>query len=169
MSVSHSSAPDGRVRAVIEAIEPAVDGGRFPIKRIVGDEISVEADCFTDGHDQLCCLLLHKREDESEWRSTPMQALGNDRWRGVFTVDSLGAYRYTVSAWVDPFLSWRHDFARRVDAEDLRVAALAGAALIDAAAARATAGERDQLAQWARRLRGEKEPTALPALALDKE
>ena len=169
MPVSHSSAPDGRVRAVIEAIEPAVDGGRFPIKRIVGDEVSVEADCFTDGHDQLCCLLLHKREGENEWRSSPMQALGNDRWRGVFTADSLGTYRYTVSAWVDPFLSWRHDFARRVDAEDLRVAALAGAALIDAAAARATTRERDQLAQWARGLRSEKEPTALRALALDRE
>jgi starch synthase (maltosyl-transferring) len=169
MSVSHSSAPDGRVRVVIEAIEPAVDGGRFPIKRIVGDEVSVEADCFADGHDQLCCLLLHKRESESEWRSSPMQALGNDRWRGVFTVDSLGTYRYTVSAWVDAFLSWRHDFARRVDAEDLRVAALAGAALIDAAAARASRGERDQLAGWARRLRSEKNPTALRALALDKD
>src|SRR5215471_10387958 len=168
MSVSHSSAPDGRVRAVIEAIEPAVDGGRFPIKRIVGDEVTVEADCFADGHDQLCCLLLHRRDSESEWRSSPMQALGNDRWRGVFTVDSLGTYRYTVSAWVDAFLSWRHDFARRVEAEDLRVAALAGAALIDAAAERAAGADRDALAQWATRLRSNPSVPELQALALDE-
>ena len=40
---------DGRVRVVIESIQPAVDGGRFPIKRVKGDEVVVEADCFADG------------------------------------------------------------------------------------------------------------------------
>ena len=58
-----------------------------------------------------------------------MAALGNDRWRASFTVEAVGRYRYTVVAWVDHFLSWRHDFARRVDPEDLRIAALVGAEL----------------------------------------
>ncbi|HEY3533692.1 MAG TPA: maltotransferase domain-containing protein, partial [Casimicrobiaceae bacterium] len=53
---------DGRRRAVIEGIAPQVDGGRFPIKRIVGDRIEVEADCFADGHDVLACRLRHRRE-----------------------------------------------------------------------------------------------------------
>ena len=42
--------PDRR-RVVIEGIRPQVDGGRFPIKRVVGDEVLVEADVFADGHD----------------------------------------------------------------------------------------------------------------------
>ncbi|MBK9952939.1 MAG: DUF3416 domain-containing protein [Candidatus Competibacteraceae bacterium] len=32
---------------------PEIDGGRFPIKRTVGDTVVVEADTFTDGHDAL--------------------------------------------------------------------------------------------------------------------
>jgi len=141
----------GRARAVIENVAPAVDGGRFPIKRVVGEEVTVEADGFADGHDSLGCVLLHRRDDEERWNETPMVALGNDRWRGTFTVGPVGRYRYAVMAWVDHFLSWRHDFAHRVDAEDLRVAALAGAELIDAAAERAAGADRDALAQWAAR------------------
>ena len=35
---------EGRRRAVIEAVEPQLDCGRFPLKRIVGDEIVVRAE-----------------------------------------------------------------------------------------------------------------------------
>ena len=168
MNGSSAASKDGRVRVVIEAVRPAVDGGAFAVKRVVGDEVCVEADCFADGHDQLACLLLFRREDDTAWRSSPMRALGNDRWRGAFSVDSLGSYRYTVTAWVDHFLSWRHDFERRVDAEDLRVAAIVGASLLDAAARRAQGPDRQRLADWARRLRAEHDPAALRAIVLDQ-
>ena len=49
---------DGRNRVVIESISPAVDDGRFPIKRTVGDHVHVEADIFTDGHDAIAASLL---------------------------------------------------------------------------------------------------------------
>jgi starch synthase (maltosyl-transferring) len=161
--------PDGRARAVIEAITPAVDGGRFAAKRIAGDRVDVEADCFADGHDTLACVLRHRRDDEAEWHETPMVPLGNDRWRGAFTVPTPGRYRYAVTAWVDGFLSWRHDFARRVDADDLRIAAHVGADLIDRAAQRAGGKERRQLAQWAARLRELDDVPALRTLALNEE
>jgi len=158
---------DGRARVVIEDITPAVDGGCFAIKRVEGEAIDVEADCFADGHDSLACVLLYRRDDEADWRETPMTALANDRWRGTFAVTSVGRYRYSVMAWVDPFLSWRHDFARRVDAEDLRVAAQTGAELIEAAAQRASGDDRRELAKWAARLRDPEAPTDLRVLALD--
>ena len=158
----------GRARAVIENVAPAVAGGRFPIKRVIGEQVDVEADCFTDGHDSLGCVLLHRRDDEERWQETPMIALGNDRWRGTFTVGPVGRYRYAVMAWVDRFLSWRQDFARRVEAADLRIAALAGAELIDAAAQRAAGADRDALVQWAARLRGNEPVPDLQALALDE-
>ena len=168
-SRSKAAAGVPAVRAVIEAVAPAVDGGRFPIKRVLGEEVVVEADCFADGHDELACLVLYRYEGDTVWRSVTMVALGNDRWRAAFTVDRIGAYRYTVTAWVDAFLSWRHDFARRVDAEDLLVAAQVGAALIDDAASRSRAAAKRRLAAWAKRLRGEQDPAALTALALDDD
>ena len=51
-----------------------------------------------------------------------MASLANDRWRGQFTVTEIGRYRYTITAWVDRFLSWRHDFSRRTDPEDITTA-----------------------------------------------
>ena len=161
--------PDGRARTVIETITPAIDGGRFAVKRIVGDRVEVEADCFTDGHDSLACVVRHRREDEAAWQEAAMAPLGNDRWRGAFTVSVPGRYRYTVTAWVDGFLSWRHDFARRVDAEDLLVAARVGADLIDAAARRAAGEDGLRLAQWSALLRTPDGVAALRALALDEE
>jgi starch synthase (maltosyl-transferring) len=144
---------DGRVRVVIEHITPSVDGGRFPVKRIVGDPVVVEADCFADGHDVVACELLWRRAGTERWQGQPMQPLGNDRWRAAFVVDALGAWQYSVRAWVDPFLSWRHDFARRIDLDDLRVAALGGAALIERAAQRATDDSEGALLRaWSREL-----------------
>jgi starch synthase (maltosyl-transferring) len=155
------------VRAVIENVTPSVDGGRFPIKRVAGEQVTVEADCFTDGHDELGCLLLHRREGDAAWSSVPMIALGNDRWRAAFTVAETGVYRYTVTAWVDAFRSWRHDFARRIDPEDMLVAAQVGAAIIDGAASRAKATSKRQLAAWAKRLRSERDTASLALLAQD--
>jgi starch synthase (maltosyl-transferring) len=161
---------DGRLRAVVENLAPCVDCGRFAAKRVVGDEVVVEADCFADGHDVLAARVLWRREGEADWREAPMAPIGNDRWRGSFTVDTVGRYAYTVTAWVDPFLSWRHDFARRQDAEDIRIAAVVGAELVEAAATRAPGGpERERLAQWAKRLRGSGDPEALKAVGLDDE
>ncbi len=169
MAVPKEFPVEGRARVVIENIAPAVDGGRFPIKRAEGERVEVEADCFADGHDALACVLLHRRDDKADWDETPMIALANDRWRGAFTVTAVGRYRYAVRAWVDHFLSWRHDFARRVDPEDLRIAALAGAELIDAAAQRASGEDRRGLARWAAQLRDPDAAPDLRALALDDE
>ena len=159
---------EGRVRAVIESITPQVDHGRFAVKRLAGDTVVVEADCFADGHDVLACVLRVCREEEGSWHEVPMTALGNDRWRGSFAVATPGRYRYTVCAWVDSFLSWQHDFARRVDADDLRVAALVGAELLTEAAKRAKGEDRRQLNESARALRGTEDVDVLRAAALDE-
>jgi starch synthase (maltosyl-transferring) len=161
---------DGRVRAVVEAVAPSVDGGRFAAKRVVGDEVVVEADCFADGHDALAARVLWRHAGEAEWREAAMAPIGNDRWRGSFTVDRVGRYAFTVTAWVDALLSWQHDFARREDAEDIRIAAIVGAELVAAAAARAPAGpDRERLAQWAGKLRGSADPAALKRIGSDAE
>jgi starch synthase (maltosyl-transferring) len=159
---------DGRVRAVIEGVTPSVDCGRFPTKRVAGDEVVVEADCFADGHDALGVRLLWRSESEAAWHEAPMAELGNDRWRGHFVVAAPGRYRYTVTAWVDALRSWRRDLARREEAADIVSAARAGADLFDAAATRAAGSDRAALAAHARALRRGDDDAALRALGLDE-
>ena len=88
-------------RVTIEDVRPSIDCGRFPVKRIAGQTVTVEAGIFADGHDQLSCDVLFRRADASTWQSSPMASLGNDMWRGSFTVEAIGEYEYTVRARVD--------------------------------------------------------------------
>lgn len=102
------STANGRQRVIIAGVTPEIDGGRFPIKRILGEKVVVETDIFADGPDVLAGQLLYRAESEAQWCEVPLAPLGNDRWRGAFTVSRLGRYRYTLRAWVDPFTTWRH-------------------------------------------------------------
>ncbi|HEX2252689.1 MAG TPA: alpha-1,4-glucan--maltose-1-phosphate maltosyltransferase [Thermoanaerobaculia bacterium] len=138
-----STAPEeGRRRVVIEGVEPEIDCGRYPAKRTVGEKVVVEADAFTDGHDEISCRVLWRDErglaGKADWSEEPMTRLVNDRWRGEFTVTRLGRYSFTVEAWVDHFKSWRRDLRKRVEAgQDVKVDLQIGAALIREAAERA--------------------------------
>ncbi len=73
------------LRAVIENVTPCVDHGRFPIKRVVGETVIVDADIFADGHAAVSCALLHRPEQEPDWRRVPMTPLGSDRWCAQWT------------------------------------------------------------------------------------
>lgn len=145
-------AADGRARVVIENVRPEIDGGAYAIKRTIGETVRVEADIFADGHDVLACLLLYRHEDSRQWQSVRMQPLGNDRWRAEFAVEALGVHLYTIEAWVDRFLSWRHDLKRRDDPADVAIALQVGATIVSAAAARADTPGRVALTEYARRL-----------------
>ncbi|HEY8506272.1 MAG TPA: maltotransferase domain-containing protein, partial [Gemmataceae bacterium] len=146
----------GRRRVVIEGVHPEIDCGRYPIKRTAGEAVTVRADAFCDGHDQVRACLLYQKEGAPGWDEVPMKPLPNDRWEGTFVVRELGRYRYKLLAWVDAFLSWRHDFQKRLPAnQDVPVNLLVGAGLIEQAAGRASGGDRDRLMEWARRLRSD--------------
>jgi starch synthase (maltosyl-transferring) len=153
----------GRRRAVIEAVAPVVDGGRFPIKRIVGDEVVVEADAFADGHD-VVVVVLRDRATGGEWRERPMEALGNDRWKAAFDVARIGRHEFRVIAWADPWATWRRDLEKRVEAgQDVSVDLLIGARLVDGGAARASGEDVDDLSNAAALLRAGHVDTARDA------
>jgi starch synthase (maltosyl-transferring) len=143
-----------RARVVIQGVTPEIDCGRFPIKRIIGDKVIVEADIFCDGHDELRCLLLFGKDSEKAWAGQcAMQPLGNDRWRGEFTVAELGVYRYTIQAWIDRFTSWRRDLHKRLQAEqDVSVELVIGGKLVEDASKRAKGADGARLKDWARTL-----------------
>ncbi len=146
----------GRSRVVIERVTPCLDGGRFPVKRTVGDRVTVEADVFTDGHDVACAVLKSRPVGTTLWTETPFAFFDNDRWRGSFIVSQVGGYDYQIEAWVDHYVTWRRDLAKRIDAgQDIRVDLEIGARLIDAAAGRAKGDAQKELKQWAGRIRAE--------------
>ncbi|HVT59694.1 MAG TPA: alpha-1,4-glucan--maltose-1-phosphate maltosyltransferase [Thermoanaerobaculia bacterium] len=165
---------EGRRRVVIEKLRPQIDGGRFAIKRVVGEVVEIEVSVFADGHDSLTCLLLHRPERAGRWTETLLEELGNDRFRAAFTVTEIGRWLYTVTAWVDRFHTWRRDLRKRLDAgQDVALDLLAGAALVGAAGERARAGGRRAdarvLAGLAKALEQGKEGEARLRLALDLE
>jgi len=161
---------DGRARVIIEGVKPEIDGGRFSIKRTVGEKVVVEADVFGDSHDALSCVVLYRKEEEPQWKESPMDFLINDRWRGEFMVTEVGLYRYTVQAWIDHFRSWRDGLSKKVKAEqDVSVDILAGAVLVDEASDRASGSDKDSLREGAKSLRSAKKPSEMISLALDDE
>jgi starch synthase (maltosyl-transferring) len=121
---------------VIENLQPLIDGGRYPIKRIIGEDLVVEADIFKDGHDVVAAILKWRVLGKRAWRETPMNFVDNDRWRGICTLYDEDIHEYTVEAWTDAFRSWQAEFAKKFEAgiSDLRSEALEGAALVEAAA-----------------------------------
>ena len=161
---------EGRLRAVIEKVKPEIDGGRFPAKRVVGERMTVEADIFTDGHDALAAALLYRRNSDSHWSETLMESLDNDRWRATFEVTEIGAYLYTLQAWVDRFGSWRQGLAKKLQAgQDVAIDLLIGAGLVEETANRAPAADKKRLGNFISILRS-KQPDAgetalLPELA----
>ena len=145
-----------RRRVIIEGVQPEIDDGRFPIKRITGDVVRVEADIFTDGHDHVAAKLLWRHEKQRAWRDVVMTPLGNDRFAAEFTVDTLGRYRYSLEAWIDHFGTRVHDLGKRVAAgQDIGVDLQIGAEWVEAAGTRAKGREANQLRQIAERLRDE--------------
>jgi starch synthase (maltosyl-transferring) len=152
---------------VIEDVSPQVDGGRFAAKRIVRDAVVVTAAAFAHGHEKVACAVRYRGPGDSEWAEVAMESLGNDRWRASFTVDRVGGWQYGVTCWVDHLGSWREGFERRVDVDDMRIAALTGAQLVAASAANASGAARQELALWAQSLREETEAKGLRALGMD--
>jgi starch synthase (maltosyl-transferring) len=136
---------------------------------VVGDEVTVEADAFADGHDVVVAILRHRPAD-GDWIELPMEALGNDRWRASFPVERIGRHEYQVVAWTDSWQTWRGDLGKRLEAgQNVAVDLLIGAQLVAASAERAGGPDGQQLAATARRLESEGDQRERSAIALDPE
>ncbi|WP_298134401.1 alpha-1,4-glucan--maltose-1-phosphate maltosyltransferase [Acidiferrobacter sp.] len=145
----------GQHRVVIEALSPMIDCGRYPIKRVVGDTVIVEADVLADGHDAVACMLCIRKPGAATASAVRMTPLGNDRYRGRFVVSELGVYRYTVRAHIDRFGSLVQELSRRpADDPDLALVLQQAAVLIARAADHAPAREARALRRAQRRIEG---------------
>jgi starch synthase (maltosyl-transferring) len=133
-----------------------VDAGRFPVKRVVGEPVVVDAVVLADGHDALHVVLAHKPPGQAKWIDVPMWSSnpGLDEWRAEFTPYAEGLHVFRVQAWIDEFASWQHGTLRKLDAGlDVRSELLAGAAMLEAATASRPARDRDLASDAVARLR----------------
>ena len=156
---------EGRRRVVIEEVQPQVDCGRYPAKRILGDVVTVTSAIFGDGHDHVAGRLFYRHSSESDWLSTKLTPLPNDLWTVTFTVDKLGDWLFTIEAWIDHFATWCADLQKRLAAQpspdaaddstqsqNIPLALQSGAILLNHTAQRAKGHDSQLLAEAANRL-----------------
>jgi starch synthase (maltosyl-transferring) len=93
---------------VIDNVTPAVSGGSFAAKRVIGRPISVEADIFADGHDILAAELRWRAVDEEDWQAAPLVPIGNDRWRATLLPRRVGRHLFAIEAWRDDYATLCH-------------------------------------------------------------
>ena len=122
--------PEARIG--IESVYPELDGGRYPVKRVLGDVFEVQADVFRDGHDKLGAVVKFALAGEG-WREAPLVLFDNDRWVASFRLDRLGLWRYTIEAWTDQFESWRDEFEKKREAgQNVELELVEGRAIVAA-------------------------------------
>ena len=115
----------------IEDVYPLIDGGRFPVKRIVGEPVEIWADIYRDGHDITAAAVIWRHEREREWHREAMTHHGDDRWRGSFVPEQAGHYIYAIEAWTDEFATWRRGVELKQKAgADVSLDAVEGAAML---------------------------------------
>jgi starch synthase (maltosyl-transferring) len=153
---------DGKKRVVIENVMPQIEGGRFPIKRAVGEKVVVTADIFSDGHDTVSAKLLFKGPHDKEWNESDLTFLGNDLWSGEFRVKDVGTYSYTVEGWVDHFRTWQKDVRKKFDAgQNVNVDLQIGLEYIDRAIKKAVGDDTSTLRDISEEVKGNDQKRAV--------
>ncbi len=158
-------------RILVLDLRPSIEGGRWPVKRTLGDAVVVECDIVRDGHEQLRAVVRHRAPGARSWAEEPLTAVDPDLWRGGFVTSALGLHSFQVEAWVDHFASWRSEIERKLAAgqEDLESEFTEGAVLLETAAASLRGADRDVAAAAAAALRGRGAVTERSAAALGPE
>ena len=146
----------GRQRVIIENVSPQVDAGLYPVKRIEGEWLVVEADVFTDGHDHVTAVLLYRNEGEKKWSEVAMKESGNDRFSAAFHLAAMGAYEYSVKAFINHAETWQHAFRKRLadhDVKELSVQVLIGIEFLKEISKR-HAKSKTNAKKWIEKLKG---------------
>ena len=62
----------GDLRTVwIGNVRPELDGGRFPVKRVVGETFEVSADILREGHEALAAVIKYRTAKDASKPEAP--------------------------------------------------------------------------------------------------
>jgi starch synthase (maltosyl-transferring) len=166
--VAVAGIPPSFRQVVIENVTPELDGGRYAVKREVGETFVVEADMFKEGHDLIAGRVIYRAPGGSTWRATPLTFYDNDRWRGSFELTEVGLYTYTIEAYPDLYRSWAADTRKKADAgQDVASDLLEGARLLRRLAEVGADGERTTMLEAAETIGNPRALDEALQLALD--
>jgi starch synthase (maltosyl-transferring) len=131
---------------IIERMQPEIDAGRYPVKRVQGDILEVTADIYKDGHDKIAAVVKFRRKDEDDWREAEMRFVDNDRWAGGFLLPDNTRYVYTIEAFPDRWATWRDEIEKKFEAgQDVALELLEGRAILAEALPRTAPDDRELL------------------------
>ncbi|HSB73668.1 MAG TPA: alpha-1,4-glucan--maltose-1-phosphate maltosyltransferase [Candidatus Methylomirabilis sp.] len=161
----------GDVRTVwIGSVRPELGGGRFPVKREVGDKFKVTADILREGHEALTAVLKYRTVKDTGWHEVRMQPLGNDSWVAEFPLEENTRYLYTIEAYPDPYRTWAEDLKKRLAARmEVTGELLEGAELLRRTLPRAAGADRKRLEARLADFEQATMPAARARILLDEE
>ncbi|HLL50868.1 MAG TPA: maltotransferase domain-containing protein, partial [Thermomicrobiales bacterium] len=131
---------------IIERVQPEIDAGRYPVKRVAGDILEVSADIFKDGHDKIAAVVKYRRRADDDWQEAEMRLVENDRWAGQVLLPDNTRYVYTIEAFPDQWATWQDEVEKKFDAgQDVALELLEGRAILAEASSRAEDEDREVL------------------------
>ena len=143
-------------RIPIVGVQPVVDCGAYPAKAVVGEQVTISATVFREGHDALAAGAVLIDPSGSDGPLTPMRLVGpgTDRYQATVTADTPGDWSFRIEAWGDPLETWRHDAGIKLpEGLDVELVLEEGARLHEQAAAAVPVRLRAPVEQVARVLR----------------
>ena len=182
-------------RIGIDDVAPALSGGRFPAKAVVGEVVPVRATVWREGHDAVSATLVVRYHGTAYPKLTPdppglvsqphppvtpprikplvlPMAPGQtpDVLHGQFVPDQVGMWTFRVDGWGDPIATWRKGVTAKLDAgqgeAELSNDLLIGAELLERAATGVPRQQRQPLVAAAAALREPGDPFTRAAAAL---
>jgi starch synthase (maltosyl-transferring) len=155
---------------IIEHVEPELDGGRYPVKRIVGERLEVTADIFKEGHDIIAGILRYKMQGDKHWQETTMHHVDNDRWAGSFLLSENTRYLYSLGAYIKSFETWRVELTKKHGVvQHLASELLEGEAQLHAAMGKAKGPDLATFKEWAGKWKHAPNQEVCIAIALDAD
>lgn len=118
-------------RVPILDVRPQVEGGAFPVKAVVGEDLTVRARVFGEGPGVVRAAVVLTDPTGRERDPLPMTHLGNDHWAAAVTPDAVGDWSFRVLSWHDPVATWVRTATKRLEVEvDVELTLAEGAAVL---------------------------------------
>jgi starch synthase (maltosyl-transferring) len=182
-------------RIAIDDVAPALSGGRFPAKAVVGEVVPVRATVWREGHDAVSATLVVRYHgtaypqlapDPPGSVSEPSPPVTPPRIKplvlpmspgrtpdvlhGQFTPDQVGMWTFRVDGWGDPIATWRKGVTAKLNAgqgeAELSNDLLIGARLLERAATGVPREQRQPMVDAAAALREPGDPFTRAGAAL---
>jgi starch synthase (maltosyl-transferring) len=126
---------NGKKRVIITQVSPAVEGGKYPAKAVINEDISITADIFGDGHDEVAASVSVQHLETGNKVELPMILSMNDHWEAVYTPETTGVYEFWINGWEDHYTTWKKGLNKKHEAgQDIGLELQIGAGLLLSAA-----------------------------------